>query len=304
MYCIGETVLDIIFKSDQPVAAKPGGSMLNTAVSLGRSGVHVEFISDIADDHPGEMIVRFLEENATGTSYLNRYSSGKTTLALAFLDTKAEAGYSFYSEPPKELLAGKLPVPERNDIVLFGSFFSVTEAIREKLKTFLSSASQNRALIVYDPNFRRPHLNALQQVMPLIMENISVADIIKGSAEDFLHIFATRDPLEVFDRIRTHDSQVMIYTRSNDDVIILARDHKIYVPVPKIEPVSTIGAGDSFNAGLIYSFIKMGISREQIPFLHMNEWKKIAGNAIRFSQNVCMSLDNYISKDFIPSLEK
>jgi fructokinase len=47
VYCIGETVLDIIFRDDQVIAAKPGGSMLNTAVSLGRSGIPVEFISEI-----------------------------------------------------------------------------------------------------------------------------------------------------------------------------------------------------------------------------------------------------------------
>ena len=87
--------------------------MLNTAVSLGRAGIHVEFISEIAADQPGEMIVRFLQENRVGTSYLNRYTDGKTTLALAFLNEQADAGYSFYPDPPKERLTGNLPVPYR-----------------------------------------------------------------------------------------------------------------------------------------------------------------------------------------------
>jgi fructokinase len=68
--------------------------------------------------------------------------------------------------------------------------------------------------------------------------------------------------------------------------------------------VSTIGAGDSFNAGVIYGFITMGIAREKIPILSAVDWEWIVGNAIRFSQNVCMSLDNYISHDFLISLEK
>lgn len=304
MFCIGETVLDIIFKNAQPIAAKPGGSILNTAISLGRAGIHVEFISDVADDKPGEMIIRFLKENLAGTSYINRYSSGKTTVALAFLNNNADAVYSFYAEPPKELLAGKLPVPARNDIVMFGSFFSLTDGIHKKLKAFLTSACQNGAIIIYDPNYRQPHLNELQLVMPRILENISFAGIIRGSDEDFLHIFATQNPLEVYTRIRTHNNQVLIYTRSNEDVIILAGNQTISVPVPKIEPVSTIGAGDSFNAGLIHAIIKMATDCEQIPFLPIIEWAEITGNAIRFSQNVCMSIDNYISRDFIISLGK
>ena len=278
--------------------------MLNTAVSLGRAGIRVEFISEIAADRPGEMIIRFLQENRVGTSYINRYTDGKTTLALAFLNEQADAGYSFYSDLPKERLTGKFPVPTGHDIILFGSFFSLTDEIVEKLTAILSAARQNNALILYDPNFRRPHLAELSRVMPRIVENISHADIIRGSDEDFLHLFGVREPRDAYARIRTRDNQVLIYTCSDQAVSILTGKQLISVIVPKIEPVSTIGAGDSFNAGLLYGFITMGIDREKIPVLSAGDWEWIAGNAIRFSQNVCMSLDNYISHDFLISLEK
>lgn len=277
---------------------------MNTAVSLGRAGIRVEFISEIACDQPGEMIMRFLQENHVSTSYLNRYTDGKTTLALAFLSEGADATYSFYSGLPKERLKGQLPVPGTEDIVLFGSFFSVNDQVHEKLKEFLSAARKNNALILYDPNFRRPHLSELTRVMPRIVENISYAGIIRGSDEDFLHIFAIRNPRDAYNRIRTRDDQVLIYTRSNEEVSILTGKNEISVPVPKIEPVSTIGAGDSFNAGLIHAFITKGTGREMIDLMPAGDWERIAGNAIRFSQNVCMSLDNYISHDFITSLEK
>ncbi len=303
VYCIGETVLDIIF-SNQPVAARPGGSMLNAAVSLGRAGIRVEFISDIAADQAGEMIIRFLHENNIGTAFINRFSGGKTTLALAFLDERADATYSFYSDQPEESLKGELPVPATDDIVLFGSFFSVTDGNHEKLQAFLSAARRNNALILYDPNFRKPHIADLPRVMTRIVENFSLADIIRGSDEDFLHIFAIREAGEAYARITNRDNQVLIYTRSNEPICILTGKQMISVPVPRIEPVSTIGAGDSFNAGVIHAFIKMGIGLGQISSLSSGEWEKIAGDAIRFAQNVCMSLDNYISHDFLNSLEQ
>jgi fructokinase len=279
----------------------PGGSMLNTAVSLGRAGIRVEFISEIAYDQPGEMIIRFLQENHVSTSYLNRYIDGKTTVALAFLNEGADAAYSFYSELSEERLKGEFPVPGTNDIVLFGSFFSVADGVHEKLITFLTAARRNHAVILYDPNFRRPHLAELSRVMPRIIENISCADIIRGSDEDFLHIFAIRNPGDTYTRIRTRDDQVLIYTRSDNDVRVLTGKKEISVPVPGIEPLSTIGAGDSFNAGLIHAFIKMGMGRGMIDLLPDADWERIAGNAIRFAQNTCMSLDNYISHDFIIS---
>jgi fructokinase len=289
------------FSPDNKVAAKPGGSMLNSAVSLGRAGINVGFISEVARDQPGEMIVRFLKENQVDTSFLNRQSSGKTTLALAFLNEKADARYEFYTDLPKESLTGKLPLPARDDVVLFGSFFSLADGIHEKLKPFLASARENNALILYDPNFRTSHLNDLPKMMPRILENISLADIVRASDEDFLNIFATREPMEAYDRIRTRDTQVLILTRSDKDVSIMTGKQMISVPVPGIVPVSTIGAGDAFNAGLIHAFIRMGIGKEQIPFLPAAGWEEIAGNAIRFAQNVCMRIDNYISHDLLTS---
>jgi fructokinase len=286
------------------VAANPGGSMLNTAVSLGRAGIHVEFISEIAADQAGDRIVRFLHENQVGTSYSHRYSDGKTTLALAFLNERADAGYSFYSGQPEERLKGKLPFPSGNDVVLFGSFFSLADGIHEKVITFLSAARKNKALILYDPNYRKPHIADLQQLMPRILENFSNADIIRGSNEDFLHIFAIRNPEEVYARIRNRDDQTLIFTRSNEAVSILSGEKRILIPVPLIEPVSTIGAGDSFNAGVIHAIMEMGIGCSQLPFLASEEWEGIAGNAIRFAQNVCLSLDNYISHEFLISPEK
>jgi fructokinase len=278
--------------------------MLNTAVSLGRAGIKVELISEIAEDRSGEMIINFLHENQVSTNFIHHYSDGKTAISLAFLNERSDAVYSFYTDPPKERLSRKLPVPTSEDIILFGSFFSLTDGIHEKLIDLLKLAIQNNTIIFYDPNFRNPHLKDLNLVMHRIIENISFADIIRGSDEDFLHIFASRNPGEAYERVRSHDRQVLIYTQSKEVVSIITEKYQGKVRVPKIEPISTIGAGDSFNAGLIHALITMGISRKTIPFLDMGDWEKIVRNAIRFAQNVCMSLDNYISYDFLISFEK
>ena len=95
IYTLGETVLDILFKDGKPVSATPGGSMLNTAVSLGRMGVPVSFISEYAADTTGSIIKDFLNENGVDTSFVSNHLDGKTSLALAFLDEKNNAAYSF-----------------------------------------------------------------------------------------------------------------------------------------------------------------------------------------------------------------
>ena len=71
---IGETILDIIFRNDQPSAAVPGGSVFNGIVSLGRMGVNVCFISETGNDHVGNIILQFMRDNHIPTGSRQRVS--------------------------------------------------------------------------------------------------------------------------------------------------------------------------------------------------------------------------------------
>jgi len=88
IYAIGESLVDIIFSNGEPKTAKAGGSMLNSAVSLGRIGLPVSLITEYGDDDPGALIDSFLRKNGVGTDLVYRFKNGKTALALAFLDEK------------------------------------------------------------------------------------------------------------------------------------------------------------------------------------------------------------------------
>jgi fructokinase len=100
VFTIGETILDIIFENGQPVAAKAGGSMLNSAVSLGRCGLQVEMLTELGEDKIGEMVKGFLNDNGVGTLFLKLAEGFKTPVSLAFLDEKGNAQYSFYKQYP------------------------------------------------------------------------------------------------------------------------------------------------------------------------------------------------------------
>ncbi len=73
--------------------------------------------------------------------------------------------------------------------------------------------------------------------------------------------------------------------------------------MPKITPVSTVGAGDSFNAGIIYSLYKNRVGKEDLENLSEEFWRSAIETAISFGSEVCQSYDNYISESFARSLE-
>jgi fructokinase len=298
VFCIGETVFDIIFKDEKPLSAKAGGAMLNTSVSLGRLGLHVSFISEIGEDIVGSSIVDFLIENSVDTSFIDRFAEGKTAIALAFLDKYENASYTFYKLYPKERLNIILPLPGEGDILLYGSFLSISADVRNRLIKFIKSAVERKAIILYDPNFRKPHLKDLPVVKDMILENIALSDIVRGSDEDFELIFGCRNADEAYEEVKSQGCELLIYTRGNKSVEFRSNHTAFSMEVPQIKPVSTIGAGDSFNAGLIYYLFNSGVTADILTSLDEASWLKAIRVAISFGSHVCLSMDNYISKDF------
>ena len=181
VYAIGETLLDIIFDGYQVKAAKPGGSMLNSAVSLGRTGTDVSLITEFGQDQTGKLILDFLEKNHVKTGNIHLYKNGKTPLAMAFLNEKGDATYDFYKPYPKERLKVKIPDFTGNDILLFGSYFGIDPRVREKLLEIVKAARDAGSMIVYDPNFRKPHAHELEKLRPFILENMQLSHIIRAS---------------------------------------------------------------------------------------------------------------------------
>ena len=101
---IGETVLDILFKNDQPQKAVPGGSTFNSIVSLGRAGVPCAMITQTGSDHIGDMICAFLRKNGVSDEFVCRHPNTKSHITLAFLDEHNDAQYEFYKDHKRDLL--------------------------------------------------------------------------------------------------------------------------------------------------------------------------------------------------------
>lgn len=167
---IGETILDIIFRNNRPHTAVPGGSTFNGLISLGRLGVPVSFISEVGNDHVGDIIRDFMKENNISTRYVDRFPDGKSPISLAFLDNDSNADYTFYKDYPKQRLDVPLPEINEDDIFIYGSYYSLNPALRERMVEFLDYARQRKAILYYDPNFRKAHAHEAIHLAPTLLE--------------------------------------------------------------------------------------------------------------------------------------
>ncbi len=297
---IGETVFDILFKENQPISAKPGGSVYNALISLGRLKMQPIFISEIGEDRIGGIIKDFLVENEVETKYIYSYDRGKTPLALAFLDEKQNADYLFYKDYPADRLDYIMPRIDRDDIVVIGSYFALNPVLRERLVDLLEFAKERKAIIYYDVNFRKSHINDVRHLMPSILDNFEYADIIKGSDEDFVNIYGENDPQQIYKDHISFYCKNFIYTMGEKGAKVFgcSKFEKDY-GAKNITPLSTVGAGDNFNAGIIFGLIKEDVTLDEINAgIPEDKWDRIVNYAVEFSSYVCTTLDNYISKEF------
>jgi len=297
---IGETVLDIIFRGGQPVSAVPGGSVYNSVISLGRAGAQVAFIGEAGDDRIGRRTVEYLRENGVDSSSVSVFRGTRSPLSLAFLNDSNDAEYIFYKDHPSDRLDFAMPDIQPDDIVLFGSYYAVNPVIRRQVSAFLEHAHSCGAILYYDVNFRPSHEGELIKLMPNILENFELADIVRGSRDDFRVMFHKDDPDAVYRSEVSFYCRKFICTCGSGPVEVRGDNgFKGSYPVAVTDTVSTVGAGDSFNAGFVYGMLKDGIRRGDIERgLTDSQWDSLIECARGFSADCCRSIGNSISKEF------
>ena len=140
------------------------------------------------------MIRDFMEDNHITTEFVDRFPDGKSPISLAFLDDDKNANYIFYKDyPAQRLEVPPLPKIEKDDIFVFGSYYSLNPVLRTRMVEFLQYAQERKAIIYYDPNFPKAHAHEAIRLMPTVLEKSGFADIVRGSDEDFQNLYGKSD---------------------------------------------------------------------------------------------------------------
>ena len=292
---IGETILDILFRDGQPVAAVPGGSSFNSIISVGRAGVPCTFVGYTGADIVGQQTIDFLHANGVGTEHFQMRQGEKSAISLAFLGENGDASYSFYKEPPHVASSWTLPEMERGDVLLYGSYYAACAGMRPLIMQMLERAAQSGAIVYYDLNFRRNHRHELESLMPAILQNFRQSTIVRGSIDDIEVVFSSRNVHNIYNVYISRYCPCFICTAGAEQIIVCTPEECYEFQAPPIaDVVSTVGAGDSFNAGFSCALIWEGIMLEDLPNLDRAAWQRLIATACRFAGETCRSTENYI----------
>ncbi|MCF0198327.1 MAG: carbohydrate kinase [Bacteroidaceae bacterium] len=296
---IGETILDIVFLGGQPVAAVPGGSCFNSVISLGRAGVPCSFVGYVGNDRPGRDISQFLRDNGVSTDNFEMLAHEKTAISLAYLDENGDASYTFYKNTPQAAVPWNLPAMTAGDVLLLGSYFAICDGTRTAIVAALQQARESGATIYYDLNFRRSHREELPLLRAAIESNFRQASIVRGSADDFEVMYDCRDARTIYrEHIAAH-CPVFICTAGAGQITVCTPQGALDFAAPRVDDVvSTVGAGDNFNAGFIVGLQRLGIRHADLARLPREQWAELVRYATAFAGEACRSTQNYVSRAF------
>ena len=253
---VGEALIDRVRDADGDVVEHPGGSPANVAVGLARLDHPVHFATRLGPDARGARIADHLTRH--GVSLLSS-TTGElaTSVAEAHLDAAGAAEYTFD-------LHWDLPhvdVPAGTGHVHTGSIAAILEPGARSVAAALREAHE-QATVSYDPNIRPDIMGDLAVVRERVEELIALTDVVKASEDDLVLLYPGSAVSEVLRRWATLGPALVVVTRGPEGVVFGLSTTGELASAPTLAEavVDTVGAGDSFMAGLLSGLASAGLT--------------------------------------------
>jgi len=262
--CCGEALIDMIptatIDGRQGFVPHAGGAIFNTAVALGRLGAEVGMLSGLSSDMFGKQLIDGLEHSHVDVSHII-LSDRPTTLAFVQL-IDGHATYSFYDENS----AGRMlnvedmpPLAQGVTALYFGGISLACEPGAAAYAELLKRAGEGRAVML-DPNIRPSFIRDIESYRRRLNQMLAQTDIVKVSDEDLNWLMPDATSLrDKVARLQELGPSVVILTRGGEGATgYLADGAEVHAPAVRAKIVDTVGAGDTFNAGVMAKLSELG----------------------------------------------
>lgn len=283
----GDALIDFVptRNADGREAVMPavGGSCLNVAIGMARLGAPTGFVGGISTDLFGRMIA----DHAAASNVelgLSTRSDHQTTLAFVRI-VAGESHYAFYDMETAArnwgYRRGTIPF-SRVEAVHVGSTTLVNDRGAAETKALIADA-QASSTISFDPNCRPNLVKDKPAYLARMAEFAGYADLIKMSDVDFAYLFGDEPYQQRATALLEQGTSLVVVTRGNNGAIAWhAGAGQIEVTAPMVAVVDTIGAGDSFQAALLFALHKQGrLARKSLKDAGADELRR----ALSFAAN-------------------
>ncbi|KUM25849.1 carbohydrate kinase [Mesorhizobium loti] len=261
--CCGEALIDMLPRTttegEAAFAPYVGGAVFNSAIALGRLGAPAGFFCGLSSDLFGGQLREALGASKVSSTYAHT-SPKPTTLAFVRL-TNGQATYTFYDENTAGRMLTIEDLPKLGaeiEAMLFGAISLISEPAGSAYEEFMRREHKSRVMML-DPNIRPNFIPDKAKHLRRIREMMAMADIVKLSDEDLNWFDEAGSHEEVVRNWLERGPRLIVVTHGSEGAVGYSREHKVTVVPQKVKVVDTVGAGDTFNAGILASLHEQGL---------------------------------------------
>ena len=283
----GDALIDFVptrnAEGREAVMPAVGGSCLNVAIGMARLGAPTGFVGGISTDLFGRMIADHAVASHVELGLATR-SDHQTTLAFVRI-VAGESHYAFYDAETATrnwtYRRGSIPFADVEALHV-GSTTLVNDQGAAETKALIADALMS-STISFDPNCRPNLVKDMSAYLARMAEFAQSADLIKMSDVDFAYLFGDEPYQQRASALLGQGTSLVVITLGNNGAIAWhAGAGQIEVTAPKVEVADTIGAGDSFQAALLFALHKQGrLARQQLKAISADELRR----ALSFAAN-------------------
>lgn len=259
----GEALIDMLprqtTEGGEAFAPHAGGSVFNTANAIGRLGQSVGFFSGISTDFFGEVLIDTLAASGVDTRFVAR-SDRPTTLAFVRL-TDGHASYLFYDENSAGRMLTEADIPALDDSISTLFFGCISLAVEPCAATYeaLMMRDGGTRVTMLDPNIRTGFIQDEAAYRARLNRMLAASDLVKFSDEDLAWFAGEGDTASQARKIVAMGPKAVFVTEGARGVTGYTAEGAHFVAAPKVQVVDTVGAGDTFNAGVLTALQERGV---------------------------------------------
>ena len=264
--CCGEALIDMLPRTttagEDAFSPYAGGALFNSAIALGRLGVETGFFSGLSSDMFGDILRDALTNSGVDHSYSATLDL-HTTLAFVKL-VNGQASYAFFDENTAGRMITEAHLPTLNadvEALLFGAISLIPDPCGATYESLMRRECASR-VISLDPNIRPSFIPDLAKHRARIDRMIAMSDIIKMSDED-LDWFGQPDMETAAKAWLGQGPSLVVFTRGPRGAIGFTRERRVEVDGVPVTVADTVGAGDTFNAGILASLKRDNVLNKQ-----------------------------------------
>lgn len=271
---VGESLIDFTAAGELAFQGHVGGAPTNSAVACARLGVPTGFVTQLSTDLFGERLLGYLQANGIDTRFVLRSDAPST---LAFVErTPTSNRYAFYMQGTADTLwaPAELPaLPADCRWLQFGSISLLQEPAASRITDFVE-AQRGQRLVLFDPNARPSLIPDLDAWRRRCTRWLAAADLVKMSDEDAQLLAPDRPLDEVAADCLRHGPKAVVITRGGEGATLFRPGAEpLALRPPPVRVADTIGAGDTFAAGLLVALLERGVdTAEALATLPADGW--------------------------------